>query len=660
MIDFSEISKIKTKKDIKKYDVDKPLFISNYLFHYLIITDNLKAMKLTEHPIYKENDEGLQGYHLAAKVYSETKSLKMLKLLLKEYPEYSGNTNFFNETFLDYFPVNDDLIELIKEFKNVNWHRLLTYKNNDDINKTTYLDIIFLNGSKKLINFIMSSFTFEWQEFNSIPFFNLVFNKNLKTNDIIKILTKIKDNLNILNNRGQTIIYPAIESNNFKIVKFLIENNVEIDKYIPIFSLHPFVSAYEFECFNDKNDFKISKLIWDNIKDTHNFESTNKFGENIPFIILKDRIFNNKGCFELEDDILKKNTFWNKLNIDKKSIINVMVELPYEKYHKYLKNVKINKKQKDKNNNTILDYSDGKWLKFLNSLPQINIKDEIKINNYKYSHTNSFSSTILDTGIFFVYLKSKYKNLYIPESSKDNKVMLNWESNIEYPHPILNEYDNFAWIIIWENKYNYIIHPELNNLINSNKNNDKYDFSIVLLSLRLPDGGLHAEMIIYDFKNNNIERFDPYGNSYDLDVHLDEVLEEELTWNTGFNYINVKKYLPVSGLQTLSDENNYLKQKPGDFGGYCLAWCLWYVEHRMINSKYSAKQLISKLINKLLRNENSLFEYIRNYANNINKERLKVLKKIGIKTNKLTNLNFSTGEERVILNYIISNTTSDK
>lgn len=657
MIDFSKISKIKTKKHIKKYNIDKPLFISNYLFHFLIIVNNLNGMKLAKHPIYKENDEGLQGYHLAAKVYSETKSLKMLEFLLKEYPEYSGNINYFGETFLDYFPVTDDLIKLIKNHKEIKWYKLLIHFNKDDNNKNSYLDKIFSNGSKKLINFILSTFEFKWEEFDSIPFFYLILNKNLKTKDIIEILEKLKEYLNLVDYKGHTIVYPVIDSNNLDLLKFLVKNNVEIDKYVPIFSLHPFVYAYEYELYNNKNKFQMSKYIWKNIKDTHNFESTNKFGENIAFMVLKHRIFNQSSNKELEDKILKKNNYWNKLNTEKKSIVNIMIELPFDKYHKYLKDKEIDKKQKDNNGKTLLDLASTKWKTFLDKLPQTKEENDIKLNKFKYSHINTFSSTILDTGIFFTFLEKKYKNLYLPKSSKNNDPILIWEGNITFPHPLMEEYNNFAWIIFWEDKYNYLIHPELNNLINANKNNDKYDCAIVLLSLRLPYGGLHAECFFYDFKNNTIERFDPYGNSYDLDVHLDEVLEEELTWNTGFRYLNVKKYLPVSGLQTLSDENNYLKQKPGDFGGYCLAWCLWYIEHRIINSKHSAKKIVKKLIDKLLRNKDSLIEYIRNYANNINLERLDIIKKIGIPDNKITNLNLSVKEERLILKYLIKNTT---
>ena len=53
MINFDKISKIKTKKDIKKYKIDEPIFLSNFLFHYLIMVDNIKGMEIIKHPIYK-------------------------------------------------------------------------------------------------------------------------------------------------------------------------------------------------------------------------------------------------------------------------------------------------------------------------------------------------------------------------------------------------------------------------------------------------------------------------------------------------------------------------------------------------------------------------------------------------------------------------------
>ncbi len=158
MIDLKKISNIKTKKDLKKYKLNEPIFLGNYLFHYLILFDNLKALSLTKFPIYKENSEGLSGFHLAAKVSNENKSLKILKYLLKNYPEYSNNTNKNNLSFLNLIEINDDIISLFKEFKNINWLRLLTntYLINNSI-KLCELNQIYMYGSYKLLLYIIDN-----------------------------------------------------------------------------------------------------------------------------------------------------------------------------------------------------------------------------------------------------------------------------------------------------------------------------------------------------------------------------------------------------------------------------------------------------------------------------------------------------------------------
>ena len=164
-------------------------------------------------------------------------------------------------------------------------------------------------------------------------------------------------------------------------------------------------------------------------------------------------------------------------------------------------------------------------------------------------------------------------------------------------------------------------------------------------------------ILFYDFKNNFIERFDPYGNTYDMDIDIDDILEEELTWNTGFSYVNVKKYLPVAGFQNLSDENNVLNQKPGDFGGYCLAWCLWYLELRLNNSKYSAKQLVKKAISKVLKRENSMMTFIRNYANTIDKFRLELLEKAGVGRKEASNKLLKNNDMFKVINFVTTHIT---
>ena len=110
-INLLKIGMIKNIDELKKYKINKSIFLNNYLFHYLIITNNLEGLKLKNFKIYKENDENLNGFHLASKY----NYIKILNYLIKEYPEYVNNKNSINEYFLHYLsPVNKDYLSIFK------------------------------------------------------------------------------------------------------------------------------------------------------------------------------------------------------------------------------------------------------------------------------------------------------------------------------------------------------------------------------------------------------------------------------------------------------------------------------------------------------------------------------------------------------------------
>ena len=59
-----------------------------------------------------------------------------------------------------------------------------------------------------------------------------------------------------------------------------------------------------------------------------------------------------------------------------------------------------------------------------------------------------------------------------------------------------------------------------------------------------------------------------------------------------------------------------------------------------------------KLKKKLLKKELTFSEYIRNYSNNINKGRFKILKKIGIPKNKISDINVYRKYSKTVIDYI--------
>jgi UDP-glucose 6-dehydrogenase len=111
--------------------------------------------------------------------------------------------------------------------------------------------------------------------------------------------------------------------------------------------------------------------------------------------------------------------------------------------------------------------------------------------------------------------------------------------------------------------------------------------------------------------------------------------------------------MPVAGFQTIADELNPFYQKSGDYGGYCLAWCTWYLEHRIKNKNISPKNLVDKLLKKLSYNKDSFMEYIRNYANKLNTFRVNNYKKIGIDDKTTSNTRIDNKTNRLLNNYII-------
>jgi len=648
MIDIMKIGKIKTKKQLAEYKINKPIFNNNYLFHYLILTNNITALKLTKYPIDMMNDDNMNGFMLAA----SQQNYVLLVYFIKTYPEFIYCKNNNNMNFLHYLEPTNKLYYNIINGNNLKWYQLFsTYS----ILHISPLDLLFMNGTynniSKVIhnkinysNYTAHSFLGSYQSQPS--FFNIFINMNLTTLNIISILDTLYNVDNMIftytDDMGYNISFVIILKNDILLAKYIVKKcGTSLDNYSPLLSSHIFTISYMMGVKN--NNYKIPRLIYKIMKN-HDFNETDMSGNNIVHMILYSRIKNNKGDPILEDKILSSYNDWTKINMMKISPLDLMVGMDFYVYHKYIK--KINIKKKDLNKIKSL-----KWRKYISKLPQYT-KDNKRVVMIKapYSHSNMFQAHFTDIAIFCFYLKNKYKMLYLPQYNGNYET--SWPDDIILPDYLLEEYNNFPWLIVWNNSSNYWIHPHLNQLILDNM--ELYSYAFIILSLRLPNDGLHATMIFYDFKRKIVERFDPYGNTTQLDRDMDKILEEELTWNTGLKYIAPNVYFPVSGFQTISDENNINNTKLGDFGGYCLAWCFWYVEHRLLNKNVDPFILVRKTLNRFMEMNIKPMEYIRNYANYINRYRVKFFKKSGLDDMIASNENLTSHNKITLFKSIIS------
>jgi hypothetical protein len=659
MIDLMKIGNIKNKAGLKKYRLNKPLMNGNYLFHYLILTDNLKGLKLYNHPIYKFNNDGLNGLMLAAR----EKKYNILNYLVEKYKKDIKLVNKKGLNFLHYMNPNDN--EYLEFIININYNLIDLYQAYSTTHITP-LDLLFLQGKYNTINSIINKIDFNYKSYLSQPYhFNLLLNTNLKNNTMEKLLDTLieKDEkiLKYVDDMGYDISFPIVINKNMDLLKYIInKRGDELDKYSPISTSHIFVLAYKDGL--KSNNFEMAKYILDNVMIKHNYDETDMYGNNMAHFILKMKLHHN-GNYDIEKQILSKYKSWGRLNMDKKTPFDYIINLNFDKYHKFVIN-------KPKNYSEI---KDKKWVKYISNLPIDNENDmNIKMINSPYAHSNMFQARFTDIGVFSIYLSQKYKStnnkldgtskgksneLYMPIYNGDD-VTPNWNDDMLLPDNMLNFNNNFPWIIIWNDDKNYWIHPHLTNLINKNKKENSshelhYKAAFSFISMRLPDGGLHAALLFFDFTRNQIQRFDPYGDTTVLDGQMDEIFKEKIAKPCKMSYCGPDCYFPVSGFQTLSDETNSMNQKMGDFGGYCLAWSIWYVEHKMINLNVEPKDLIRKTINRFIKMNVRPMEYIRNYANYISLFRIGYLKKIGVPENIASNEHLNNMYTNIINKSII-------
>ena len=640
-IDIHKIIKINKLSHLKNYVIDAPIYNSNYLFHYLILANNLKGLKLTNFPVNKVNSDNYNGFMLAAK----EGRYNILNYLLEHYPQFIYDKNILNMNFLHYLDVNStDYINLLSH--NLDWIKLYQTYSTKHISP---LDILFRDGKYDIIKKIITKIKYiDYSKYIQQPVtFNLFINKHIRSSNIIKILEILYRDPKIftyVDDMGYNIAFPIVLINKKNLIHYIVKRcGVTLNQYTPISTSHIFIVSYKLAL--KTNNYSNALYILKNVVNVNNnhcvyCSETDSHGDNLIHFILKSRILHKKGSAAIEHMLLSKYTLWTKRNLDKVSPLDLITSLDYDKYHKYVKSL-------DTNNYS--DYSNLKWRKYINKLPKQKTSDNIKMIKSPYTHANMFQSRFTDTAIFCFYLREKYKNLYLP--IYEGKYKANLNEDFKLPDDMLTEYNNFPWLIVWNSPTKYWVHPKLNELINTNKT--KYKYAFVILSLRLPHDGLHATLILYDFKRKLIERFDPYGNTTILDPLMDNILKARLTKDLDFTYISPSVYFPVSGFQTLSDENNNMNQKMGDFGGYCLAWCFWYVEHRLLNSKANPSDLIRKTLNKFMNMKIKPMEYIRNYGNMISQYRLEYFKKIGLGEHIGSNENLTDNEQDILFNSII-------
>lgn len=607
-IDLNYIANIKTFDELKKYDLDKPIFMNNYLFHYLILLGNLKGLKLYKFKIFEYNADSLSGFSLAAKL----PDTDILEYLIETYPEYIYNVDGKRHKFTFYL-LFDNMLKLMEKYKDLDWNDLF-------INSEAYF-IFFSNANYKQISLLLELLKTDILEYSVW----ITSNNILKHDELVKILDKLSfEELNKKDEFNIGVLSNSLYYDNKELFDYLLKKNVDFD--------------YPFKMQNDANNLLYSNTLH--------------------LAVLTDRINNklyySKKLIELAKNKYSKDDFYNfihQINSFGMNILHIIF------IHSYNNSDKINDKYfidllgedglNHKNDNKIAPImlmSSSRFIKKYRIEKSIyeNIKDKIKIKIKPDENISDIKE-----------IKSNYVNYNI-FNSYEHDVLL-------YSHIIHKKYDNVL-LLKQKDEFSYILkytYPDkldmnkyLTKLIIDNKNGNKRFFFIFLI-ITIKDIN-HANILIGDYKNNTIEHFETYGLLFSS-YYKNDLLEEELTWSTGMKYIKSDEFLPNIAFQALSDNKMIENKKHGDIDGFCLAWCVWYLECRLLNPDINPKDLVNKLMKIISKSDNSFIEHIRNYANKLTKEKVKILKKIDINKKDISNVYMSDINIKKIIKYCQSN-----
>lgn len=611
----------------------------------LLINDNLNiGISLID---LKDNHENIPLHY--AIMY---KNIKITKLLLEHGSNVDKKDSNGNNALI--FTIqngNDEIFdEIIRYVKNINMinnigenalHIAINYNRMHMITKLleTNIDVNITDKQTQLSP--------------------LMYSIILKNNKIIKLLL-LNKNIDVNNQDylGNTALHYACLESNYDACKLLIEN-----------------PNLNYNLYNEKSMLAIHILLKKNIYDEGimrqliinsnlNYQDVNG---NTPFLYLSIK---NWKTFKEELSIKKLNCYIT--NNKKQTPISFIHKDDLDEYETLIANsylyylnhyinvfkdeiilepwqIECNKTNKPDNKckENILNNMKNTSCSYYKIKLKSNSKGECIKLDYEYVNICTFVGTLLDILMGLLYLLKTHPSTCSP-------ISLDFDINIhrkKEDFQTMQKYNNFE--ILWMNGKLYLS-KNFEEQVNDCIKNKNVRFIIIPLGIDLVIGD-HANYLIYDKTTNEIERFEPYGNSqpYDYlydDVNLDNILKNKLKFMFNMNYISPKDYLPKIGFQyfDLFDEKNYI----GDPSGFCGLWSIFYIDMRLTYPSIHREKLVKKIIKEIKKHGKGFKSLIRNYSTKITNFRDDIFNGTNITINKWINSEITTDELNVIQNKI--------
>lgn len=529
---------------------------------------------------------------------------------------------------------------------------------------------------------------------------------NICALDIIKLLLDNDADINYAgSNDSHLPINIGIKQNNNNIIKLLLDYKPNLNLYDNHYNtpLHNFLLRHKSTNYNNIDGEILIKLI-----EQSDVNKPNLKGYTSLHLLAKYNLINQ---FNLIDILKTKElNLTIKTNRDKKTPIDYMMNDNYIKLLNKISNNKIlNTMANNKISNETNKINKIKKIKMTfceleNCRTQIkhqmiNLSDIINITNYPIfpglNKTNSydinknvlFNSDAVHNLIYMIQILRKNDNIFIPYQDLIPDKCMNMMLNIENLNIYRTDYGNILCqflrlytehffeitphLIIWRDININYIDKNIGFYISKILKNQKIRFVLFKLSLIPFSTMTHANILLYDKKLNKMERFEPYGliNSLHIDMetmdnHLEMIFKQQI--NNNIQYHRPKDFMSNTKFQLISNENDPLLKKISDPAGFCLAWCLWFVELRITYPDIDTETLLEDAFSNILsidsenndsnddsndEQNNQLLSYIRNYADKLDRYRSEFLAEINIKNNY--NISFNKKTRRKLFSYIM-------
>lgn len=660
-------------KDIWNVD-DKNMFklIDNNnknIFHYACIRGKVEiidhALKLNSNKILLSDNDGNTGAHLLGLSGWDN----ILKNVIEE------------ETIFLKIKNNDDkfIYDIVLSRPNTFKHVInIMYKSNlfEYVNYVKYdnrtllhniIDIADHNNTYCEILKYLNELNVNWERPKSSPALIYAIN-NRKINVCNYILDNIDVDVNVISSDQYTPLIISIFNNKKDIAIKLINKGADVNyagpenKFVPLslcFKTGFYDVAEEIlkneKLDYDKTDMLLNMPIYYFINSIIKFTQMNNELKN-KLTNMFEKLINNSNMLISNNAGIKILDYINNVKNDLAMTLG-------DKIRDIIDNV-------NKNVDKVVDES--KKINIV--LPMIHSSDDDNIVDTTFG---LFNSDTIHNLMYIIYLLNTYNDTVIPlqyPNKNKNKLdkykisLIIRNNNItkliddvltfymEYFHSTLPH------ILFWANKKLYFkdenITIYLKRAINSKKR-----FVIMKLTIVPNEEALHANMIIYDSKRNILTRFEPYGDwefsdAYYLDkkiLHIFKKVLDKDIYKT-LKFYKPGDYLDKTKFQSLSLGDIRRFKHLGDPFGYCLAWCYWFLELKLLNPDVNEKNLVENALNKVIKNgknsKNPLLDHIRGFAKKLDNEKNSLFLKIGIDVSEIYKLSYNENNIKAIKEYI--------